>query len=285
MQVICIMVIGVLGKGGSGKSTVATQLALFLHGVANKQVLAIDVDHNLDLAANLTAGEHRGPYFGASMSELYGAVGATPGERYDDVLLRDATPRFRLSPPDAYTSAYTATVAEGLFLMAAGPQTEAVLHGQACSHSLGTPLKLYLPLLALAPNEVAVVDEKAGADGVSTGIVTGMDVALVVVEPAYHSVKTARQIAELLSFYHTPYRFVANKVATAEDLTYITEAVGEVAMVAPADAALKRNPHELSALWHAPLSTLTAALPVTEVGLRPARSRAKFERNRAFLGV
>jgi hypothetical protein len=57
-----------------------------------------------------------------------------------------------------------------------------------------------------------VVDEKAGLDGVTTGIPTGFTCAVVIAEATPHGVKAARQIAEALQFYQVPFEFLLNKV-------------------------------------------------------------------------
>ena len=115
--------------------------------------------------------------------------------------------------------------------MVAGPQTDNVLYGTHCSHSLTTPLKVYLPLLQLQENETVIMDEKAGADGVTTGITTGIDVGVIVCEPALHSVKTALQIAELMEFYNTPYLFIANKVSNEDEKEYLKVELGDSPIV------------------------------------------------------
>jgi CO dehydrogenase nickel-insertion accessory protein CooC1 len=63
------MIIGVLGKGGSGKSTVSTNLVKFLASKKEHTVLAIDADHNMDITYNLGVTEEF-PYLGGSMSDL-----------------------------------------------------------------------------------------------------------------------------------------------------------------------------------------------------------------------
>ena len=47
--------------------------------------------------------------------------------------------------------------------------------------------------LQLKENQHVIVDEKAGADGASTGIPTGMDFAVIVVEPTPHGIKAGKQ--------------------------------------------------------------------------------------------
>jgi CO dehydrogenase maturation factor len=177
------MILAFLGKGGSGKSSVSTQMALYLTS-QHKSVLAIDADHNMDLSYNL-GGEELGDivYYGNALLDLQLAVGLDKGEKYSAVFLQKIGKRFTLSPLSAEIEKYSMKLENGIRLMSAGPQTDDVLYGKACSHILTTPLKLLLPLLELQENEVVVIDEKAGADGVSTGIITGVDVGVIVCEP------------------------------------------------------------------------------------------------------
>ncbi|MEX0931826.1 MAG: hypothetical protein WDZ88_03700 [Candidatus Paceibacterota bacterium] len=101
--------------------------------------------------------------------------------------------------------------------MTAGSHTEDILHDKICSHSLSTTLKVYLPFLKLNKNEWVVVDEKAGADAVTTGIPSGFDYAVIVVEPRPQSIAVAKNIAKLLSFYETPVRYLGNKINTPQE--------------------------------------------------------------------
>jgi len=202
------MIIGILGKGGSGKSSLSTNLVNFL---ANKaKVLAIDADHNMDLTFNLSV-QKEFPYLGDAMSDIKKACGLDEQENYRNAVLKGKPGVFKLSPKDNFTEKYTLNISENLSLMSAGPQTEDVLTDKSCSHILFTPLKVYLPMLMLSLREYVIVDEKAGADGASSGIPTGFDVALVVAEPTPHSTKTANQIADILERFSVPYEFVINK--------------------------------------------------------------------------
>lgn len=205
------MIIGFLGKGGSGKSTLSTRFATYLQSKGNT-VLAVDADHNMDFSYNLGMQDSQ-PFIGGAMAHILAYIGATSAK--DIAKETDAT-AFSLSPVDSFTEQFTTVLPNGIRLMAGGPQTEDVLYNLQCSHALTTPLKLYLPLLKLADSEYVVVDEKAGADGVSTGIVTGFDMAVIVTEPTVHGLKTASQIADLLDFFETPYIFALNKSEDTE---------------------------------------------------------------------
>jgi CO dehydrogenase nickel-insertion accessory protein CooC1 len=167
--------------------------------------------------------------------------------------------------------------------MAAGPQTNNVLYGQSCSHILTTPLKIYLPYLKLNKNEFAVVDEKAGADGVSTGVVTGIDVGVIVCEPALHSIKTAQQIAELMNFYDTPYIFVANKIQTSEDKNFIVKILGKEPVCYLLESSdIKRNPGLIINEWSDEIKVIISSSKKLNNNDRIERTQKKFERNKRF---
>jgi CO dehydrogenase maturation factor len=294
MQIICKninflllsklhMILGFLGKGGSGKSSVSTQMALYLSS-KDKAVLAIDADHNMDLSYNLANGEM--PildYLSHSLLSLQDALQLPSNKKYSDAFFQESLIRFSLSPLSPEIEQYSTILPSGIRLMAAGPQTDTVLYGKTCSHSLTTPLKLLLPLLSLNGGEMVVVDEKAGADGVTTGIVTGIDVGVIVCEPALHSIKTAKQIAELMDFYQTPYVFVGNKVSNSEDKDFIEKELG----VTPTtylmqSSSVKRNPSELVSEWQDELAEIVKVARGLNKGDRLERTKAKFSRNHEF---
>lgn len=207
------MIIGFLGKGGSGKSTLAAQLAqeALAKGLS---VLAIDADHNMDLSYALAKKELPPPYLGDAFWEIRHLFGLEDTEAFSATT---ASPQqFTLSPVDPFTARYLHHISPTLSLMLTGPQTDEVLQGKRCSHSLASALKLYLPYLTLNENELVIVDEKASVDAVSTGIPTGFDLAVIVIEPRPQSIRVGAQIAELLSRYEVPYVYVLNK-DTGED--------------------------------------------------------------------
>jgi CO dehydrogenase maturation factor len=279
------MILGFLGKGGSGKSSVSTQMALLLHK-QGKTVLAVDADHNMDLSYNLGGGEiPEMEHLSESLKDVQTFIKLPENSKYSEAFLNEVEARFTLSPIDTVTNTYSTRVKEGLYLMAAGPQTDTVLYGKACSHSLTTALKVYLPLLALKENETLIVDEKAGADGVTTGIVTGIDVGVIVCEPALHSIKTAKQIAELMDFYQTPYVFVGNKVSDSEDKDFIEKGLG----VTPTtylmqSSGVKRNPSELVMEWQDELAEIIKVAHTLNKNDRLERTKTKFARNHEFTG-
>ncbi len=213
------MIIGFLGKGGSGKSTVSTKCAKYFHQ-KGFSVLAIDADHNMDLSYNLGAPETMNYIGTEGVADLYEHI-ASEEKKIRSILEKAQGTLFSLKEKDAYTKKYTTRTNSGIEIMSAGPQNERVFRGDNCSHSLASPLKIFLPLLKVEDNEVVVVDEKASVDAVTTGIPCGFHLAVIVVEPAIHSIKAGKQIAEALTLYEVPYIFVGNKIRNNEDRKYI----------------------------------------------------------------
>ena len=283
MQLTCIMILGFLGKGGSGKSSVATQMALFMHK-QGKTVLAIDADHNMDLSFNLGHGTlPTMSYLGDSLANIKGCLEILETEKYDSYFLREEVASFSISSPDAITKKYSTELTPQLRQMAAGPQTDIVLTGQSCSHILTTPLKLYLPLLTLDDSEIVVVDEKAGADGVTTGIVTGIDVGIIVVEPALHSIKTGLQIAELMNFYQTPFLFVGNKISSESDRVFISTSFANTCVTfLDSSEIVSKLPGQYEPAWEIALNEIFTSATNHNQNNRLERTRAKFKRNQAF---
>jgi len=280
------MVIGFLGKGGSGKSSMSSQMALWLNQ-QSKVVLAIDADHNMDLSYNLSGGEvPQLEYLSQSLKVLQESVGLSPEQKYSEAFLLDVDTRFLLNPLSKEIDDYSGVLDSGIRLMVAGPQTDIVLYGKACSHVLTTPLKILLPLLELKEDEVVVVDEKAGADGVTTGIVTGIDVGVIVCEPALHSIKTAKQISELMDFYETPYIFVGNKITSSEDKDFIASKLGQEPTVFLMDSTnIKRDPSALVSEWADELEIIYEMAGKLSKNNRLERTFKKFKRNHEFVQV
>lgn len=203
--------IAFLGKGGSGKSTMATAFVRTLRARGHR-VLAIDADHNMDLSFNL--GADPSLFLGTDPDLIKEHLGIARSGTFAQALAQglDHDAAFTLSPPDAFTARISSEVEDGLRLMTAGPHTDRVRSQEACSHSLAAPLKAYLPLLRLAENEAVVIDERAGTDPVATGILAGVDLAVIVREPTINSQRVAERIAQELELAGVPHLTIDNKI-------------------------------------------------------------------------
>lgn len=278
------MIVGFLGKGGSGKTTLSTRFTQYLLQEQNKNVLAIDSDHNMDFVYNLGAHDEFS-YLGDSLDDLHAHVGLEPDNHYSDAFFQDQDPVFSLRDLDDFTNKYSHSVNDQLRVMAGGPHTDRVLYGKSCSHVLFTALKVYLPFLELAEDQAVVVDEKAGLDGVSTGIPTGFNYAVVASEPTVHSTKVANDIADLLNFYEIPYEFVVNKVYDDEDRSFALENLSkEPLALLPFDKNAARL-GDLSRSEKEAFANIVEKVTghiASHGDVRRERSRTKFSRNNEY---
>lgn len=217
------MKLAFLGKGGSGKSTMATAMVRALQ-TRGMRVLAIDADHNMDLTYNL--GTEPSIYLGADPDGIKEYVGSERTGGFIQALKvgKEAGISFELWPADEFTQSVSVEVGDNLRIMTAGPHTDRVRSQEACSHSLAAPLKVYLPLLNLKPSEAVVIDERAGTDPVATGILTGVDLAVIVQEPTINSRRVAEQIQHELGLAGIRHIVVENKI---KDLSTDTQAAVE----------------------------------------------------------
>jgi CO dehydrogenase maturation factor len=275
------MIIGCMGKGGSGKSTLTTLLVKYLDEIG-KNTLAIDADHNMDLTFNLRGGTENLPFIGQGLNDLLRVCGLEEGQKYASVFEQTDIPSLSFSSTkDPFSLQYGHQLSDNTTLMVSGPHTESILHGSHCSHILATPLKVYLPLLQLNQNDCVVIDEKAGSDGAGAGISTGMDVACIAVEPTRHGVKAATQISELLSFYKTPHIFVGNKVLGEEDEQFLEESLPKKPSAYLRQCIETRNV-QLTDEVRQTLQRLLEELRSLNNSDRLVRTKEKFKRNKEY---
>jgi CO dehydrogenase maturation factor len=225
--------IAFVGKGGSGKTTLAS---LFLRhlGAARRPLLAVDADINQHLAGALgasepetlalpTLGEHlplikdylRGgnPRI-ASVSEMVKTTPAGRGSRLLKVV--DDNP------------IYDACVREvdGVRLAVTGPFGEADL-GVACYHSKVGAVELMLNHMVDDAGEYVVVDMTAGADSFASGLFTRFDVTFLVCEPTVRSIGVYRQYLGYAKDFGVKVAVVGNKISDDEDLAFLRSEVGD----------------------------------------------------------
>jgi CO dehydrogenase maturation factor len=181
------MKIAVTGKGGVGKTTLASLLAR-LYAADGYNVLAIDADPDANLATALgfprAIAERITPI--ADMKDLVEErTGMRPGTsggfftlnpRVDDI-------------PDTLAASYN-----GVRLLVMGTVKKG---GAGCVCGENTLIKSLVRHLLVERKDVVIMDMVAGVEHLGRGTAAAVDALLVVVEPGQRSMETARTVVRL----------------------------------------------------------------------------------------
>ncbi|BCB78973.1 hypothetical protein GCM10022251_43170 [Phytohabitans flavus] len=253
------MKIALVGKGGSGKTTLAALFARHL-AAGGAPLLAIDADINQHLAAALGASEDEAVLLPALGDHLAGIKeylrGSNPRISSAAAMVK-TTPPGRGSRLLSITGAnpiYDALVREvgGIRLAVTGPFATEDL-GVACYHSKVGAVELLLNHIVDGPGEYAVVDMTAGADSFASGLFTRFDATFIVCEPTLRSVGVYRQYVGYARDFGVRVYVVGNKVDDESDVDFLRAHVGDdlltwVGRSAYVKAAERGRPQPLSTL-------------------------------------
>ncbi|MEV1147764.1 ATP-binding protein [Micromonospora sp. NPDC049799] len=226
------MKIAFVGKGGSGKTTLA---ALFTRHLADAghPVLAVDADINQHLAVALGGSADDAAHL-PPLGDLLPDIKAYL--RGDNPRITSAAEMVKTTPPGRGSRllrlteenpVWAAAVRRvgGVRLAVTGAFTADDL-GVACYHSKVGAVELLLNHLVDGPGEYAVVDMTAGADSFASGLFTRFDRTFLVCEPTVRSVGVYRQYAGYARDYGVALSVVGNKVEDASDVDFLREHVG-----------------------------------------------------------
>ncbi len=191
------MKIIICGKGGCGKSTVATLLAR-AYQKEGKHVLVIDSDesnYGLHRQLGFDLPEDFTHYFGGKKG-AYRVVD-------EKGCLFDEKWHFSDIPEDFMTGE------EDLHLMAIGKIAEAE---EGCACGIGFTAKMFLDNLETGDDDIVITDTEAGVEHFGRGLDRCADVILMIVDPSYESIHLSEKIHDMGSALGKPVRFVLNKV-------------------------------------------------------------------------
>ena len=222
------MRLATVGKGGSGKTTIASLLIQILQQ-QGQPVLAIDADINQTLGLVLDLPIAGLPALGADQDVLKDHV---RGERAIDV---DHVVKTTLPGPGANLLSlkcrnpvfdHYAYRADNFRFIQVGGFDEGDI-GTHCYHSKTGAVELLLNHLMDTPDEFVVVDMTAGADAFASGLFTRFDLTLLIVEPTLQSVSVYRQYKDYAADYGLTIGVLGNKVADQADEDFIRLHVGK----------------------------------------------------------
>jgi len=182
--------IGLLGKGGAGKSTVAVLLAgaLRRRGYA---VCVLDAD-STNVGLHSALGLDDAP---VSLLDLFGGMvfsgGSVTCPVDDPTPLADSELDLETLPQE-----YFKQNAEGVVLLCAGKIGDKG-PGAGCDGPV-SKIARDVRLHAGAQNPVTLVDFKAGFEDSARGVVNGLDLAVVVVDPTNAAIQMAFDLKEMV---------------------------------------------------------------------------------------
>jgi len=216
------MKIAITGKGGVGKTTLASLLS-HLFSEEGRRVIAVDADPDANLALALgvpkeVAGKIR-PI--ADMAELIeertGAkAGSTGGI-------------FKLNPKVDDLPDGIGYKLNGITLLTMG-KSKAAASGCYCPEN--ALLRRLLRHLVVERSEVVIVDMEAGIEHLTRGTAEAVDAFIIVVEPGQRSIQTAEKIREMAEGLSIRKVFiVANKVRGPHDLDFIKENIKDTTLI------------------------------------------------------
>ncbi len=256
------MKIAVVGKGGSGKSTVSWLLSEFL-AAQGKEALAIDADHNMDLTSNVGHVFHEtDPTIHHAHEQFMNLFGLAEGQRWHEIFSRDTPlPVFSFVPHDPCTASLIVSVKPGISLMNVGLGSDDILTSDRCAHGHSNPLKYYLALVQTGGNAHIIADSVAGIDMMNFGLYNGMDMIVGVVEGHVNSIKVFEQISGIAKASGIPMYAILNRAAETEMMRdfvarHTTEVIGSIPLdsgVAAYDFSLVSSGtlQALQSIWNA----------------------------------
>jgi len=206
--------LAITGKGGVGKTTLASVLAR-LYAAEGHTVLAIDADPdaNLGAALGISVEELRRITPIAQLEELIQErTGSSPGS---------IGGFFKLNPkvddiPDRFSAAK-----DGIRLLVLGTVKKG---GSGCICPESTLLKSLLTHLLLRREEIVILDMEAGIEHLGRGTASAVDAFISVVEPGMRSIDTAQAVRKLAEDIGIKKCYVVgNKITDDADRQFITD--------------------------------------------------------------
>ena len=179
------MKISVCGKGGSGKSTIVAMLASEAQA-RGYHVLVVDSDESNSGLFQMLGFDHPP----IPLMELVGGKKSLKQKMAQTNVLSEN------QIATAHIPCQYVLNRDRLKLVAIGKILQSL---EGCACPMGVLSREFLKKLALAEDELAIVDMEAGVEHFGRGVDTSIDSVLIVVEPPLESVNVGQKIHDLAS--------------------------------------------------------------------------------------
>ncbi len=202
--------IAVAGKGGTGKTALATLIIYHLLRTCKTPVLAVDADPNTNFNVNLGMEE------GKAVSDLR-----------EDILEKQVSQGMSKSDFMEFKLHELILEGKGVDLLVMGRP-----EGPGCYCAVNNLLRRYLSRIA-AHYQYVVMDNEAGMEHLSRRTTDNVDILFIVSEPTMVSVRSAlkvKETAEKIKLRINRAFVVLNKVSASRDLRLIKEKINKNGM-------------------------------------------------------
>ncbi|MBA4170345.1 MAG: AAA family ATPase [Chloroflexi bacterium] len=246
------MRVGVAGKGGSGKTTIAATMARHL-ARSGFSVNALDGDPNPNLAIAVGVPPDEADRFRR-----------IPPEEMEERPNGDGASMHFRQPFEKIVSEYGAVGPDGVRVLT---MTGLLGAGKGCicgQHS--TVRGVVAGLGEERPDDVTILDTEASLEHLSRGTVRHVESLVVVVEPYYRAMETMKRTVPLARELGIPQIWaIANKVRSAEDSAAIRDYcerldIELLATVPFDDAVVVADRNRRSLIDHDPTAAATVAI-------------------------
>lgn len=234
------MKIGVIGKGGSGKSS--TSWMLMQAGLQlGYNTWGLDADYNQHLSHMFgvpnTSIKALADHRAALTRHVIGARQDVTIETFDKATLpAKGSNLIVLSVDDPFLKNFTVSPGERLHLLRVGEFRDED-KGLRCYHGRTAAADILLSHLApLEDKQLLVVDFTAGVDPFASPIYLKLDAFVLVVEPTLKGIEVVRQWRNLLADTPVSLLIAGNKLDSDEDETWLADTLGQ-----PVDLALSQE--------------------------------------------